>query len=174
MASKQSYRKQYCHCISRKCGEVVYIDETGKLQRGNKIFQHLCRTHELEDERFRLATSTEPPEPAPIIGSNSAVGPMDALIQRLRLSTFGNNRQTATVVPDQIPPSSIPGNAHHDSPPSNPGHPQQSSSLVPPPLDDSSSSPSRNELVDPNDINTPIYDTSTFPISYKLSSLVLN
>ncbi|KAH9808157.1 hypothetical protein DFH28DRAFT_936418 [Melampsora americana] len=126
MVSKKSYQLQYCQCITRKCGEVEYVDQSGKIQRGNKIPQRRCRTHELEDERFWVATLTdltrEPqPAPTPQIELNPAAGPLDALIERLHLSTTRGHRQTLCLTAASETISlSIPGIKHNDPNSSNP------------------------------------------------------
>lgn len=97
MAPKSKYRMTYCQCISRRCGEVNYVDADGQLKKGNKISTRLARTHRIEDERHRLtsAASTDLDEiqrpPTSNLGSDSSMEPIDTLIERLRLSSTRNS-----------------------------------------------------------------------------------
>lgn len=179
MPSKQSYQMQYCQCISRRCGEVEYIDKNGQLQHGNKIFQHLCRVHQLEDERAR-ATSADPIEEpqAPDMESNPAANPLNALIERLRLSTTRDHRpssQSAVAADHESLSLTRPGLHHVDFNSSQSSSSSVSarevSSLEPSSVqmtsrevDHSTTNTFRNQQAEPDqlDPNIPVYDTSTF------------
>lgn len=92
MAPKKGYRMAYCQCTSRRCGEVEYVDEHGQVKNGNKIIQHLARTHQLEDERnrSRVTASIDEDNFQRAHTSNSHPSPLDALIERIRLSSMMN------------------------------------------------------------------------------------
>lgn len=97
----------YCQCISRRCGEVEYIDKDGQIQRGNKVTQHLARSHQLEDERQRTITSSDQIDSnddqstSSSDQSNPPVDPLiNSLLENLRLSSTMNPHNHSQLHPN--------------------------------------------------------------------------
>ncbi|EGG11565.1 uncharacterized protein MELLADRAFT_59770 [Melampsora larici-populina 98AG31] len=158
MPSGKSYRKVYCKCISRRCGEVEYVDADGQHQLGNKIFQHLARAHQLDDKRRRVTLTNELPEepinkPDPVAG---VAGPLDTLIQNLRLSSTGIFGDESSNRLSQG--SSLPISAQMES------STDQSDIQMPMQSDHALSSTSRNHGAETGRSNPdiPVHDTSSY------------
>lgn len=149
--SNKAYRMIYCQCHSRKCGEIQYIDSDGQRRYGNKIFQHLARTHQLEDERHRVTSRDDLAEEranTPEYPNAGIAGPLNTLIENLRLSSAGMSR-------DNTQSSNCLSISQMDSPLYHTEMAVQS--------DHSCPSTSRNHKAETDqlDPSIPIYDTST-------------